>query len=112
MRLAEHRWLKTTGLSLLLSLWGAAGLTCFVIWFSIVSFHAMAQSPIAYPTSIAGGLLSLAAFVLSAFYYVRTRKGHWKPVGVLLDGLTVLLSAPALFFWMVTCVYPWLQRLV
>lgn len=44
--------LKTTVLSLIISLFGASGLSCFFIWYSIVAFHEMSIHPLAYPVSI------------------------------------------------------------
>lgn len=37
--------LKTTVLSLIISLFGASGLVCFFIWYSIVAFHKMSKHP-------------------------------------------------------------------
>lgn len=50
--------LRTTALSLVISLFGASGLSCFFIWYSIVAFHEMSMHPIAYPVSVFAGLLS------------------------------------------------------
>ena len=104
--------LKTTALSLIISFFGASGLSCFYIWYSIVSFHAMSEHPISHPASIVGGFLSLAAFILSIFFYVKMRKGDWPIKGVLLDAVVAYLSLPVFFFWLMEHVYPWLQRLV
>ena len=104
--------LKNTAMSLIISFWVAAGFICFFEWFSIVSFHAMSQHPRSYPASIVGGFLSLAAFILSVFFYVKMRKGDWPIKGVLLDAVVAYLSLPVFFFWLMEHVYPWLQRLV
>ena len=91
-----------------ISFFGVAGLICFFVWFSMVAFHETWKHPIEHPVSISGGIASFVAFVLSGFGYVKTRRGHWNIGGVLLDLLTVAVSAP-LFFWLCSCVYEWLQ---
>ena len=57
--------LKTTALSLIISFFGASGLSCFFIWYSSVAFHEMSKHPISYPLSIIGGILSLVAFIVT-----------------------------------------------
>ncbi len=104
--------LKTIAMSLMISFWIAAGLTCFLVWISIVAFQAMSESPISYPTSIVGGLVSLLAFLLSVFFYIKMRQSNLSVKGVLIDALITFLSLPVFFFWLVQYVYPWLQRLV
>ena len=104
--------LKTIAMSLILSFWVAAGLTCFFVWISIVAFQAMSESPISYPTSIIGGFVSLVAFMLSVFFYVKMRQSNWSVKGVLMDALIAFLSLPVFFFLLTQYVYPWLERLV
>lgn len=89
--------LKTTALSLIISLFGASGLSCFFIWYSIVAFHEMSVHPIAYPCSIFAGLLSLIAFVTAIVFYVRARKANPKPKGIIIDILTSIIALPILF---------------
>ena len=108
----RHCTLKTIAMSLVISFWLAVDLTCFLVWFSIVTFQAMSESPISYPTSIVGGLVSLVAFLLSVFFYVKMRQTNFSVKGVVMDALITFLSLPVLFFWLTQCVYPWLQRLV
>lgn len=89
--------LKTTALSLIISLLGASGLSCFFIWYSIVVFHEMSTHPVAYPCSIFAGLLSLIAFVTAIVFYTRARKNNLKPKGIIIDILTSIIALPILF---------------
>ena len=89
--------LKTTALSLIISLFGASGLVCFFIWYSIVAFHEMSKHPIAYPCSIFAGLLSLMGFVTAIVFYIRARKTNLKPKGIIIDILTSIITLPTLF---------------
>lgn len=89
--------LKTTALSLLISFFGASGLACFFIWYSIVVFHEMSMHPIAYPCSIFVGLLSLVAFITAIIFYIRVRKKNLKPKGIIIDILTSITTLPILF---------------
>ena len=89
--------LKTTVLSLIISLFGATGLVCFFIWYSIVAFHEMSMHPIAYPCSIFAGLLSLMGFVTAIVFYIRVRKKNLKPKGIIIDILTSIITLPTLF---------------
>ena len=89
--------LKTTVLSLLISFFGASGLACFFVWYSIVAFLEMSMHPIAYPCSIFVGLLSLVAFITAIIFYVRARKENLKPKGIIIDILTSITTLPILF---------------
>ena len=89
--------LKTTVLSLIISLFGASGLSCFFIWFSIVAFHEMSMHPIAYPFSIFVGLLSLIAFITVIVFYIMVRRNNLKPIGIIIDILTSITTLPVLF---------------
>ena len=89
--------LKTTALSLIISFFGATGLVCFFIWYSIVAFHEMSKHPIAYPCSIFAGLLSLIGFVTAIVFYIRVRKKNLKPKGIIIDILTSITTLPILF---------------
>lgn len=89
--------LKTTVLSLIISFFGAAGLVCFFIWYSIVVFHEMSMYPIAYTCSIFVGLLSLVAFITAIIFYIRVRKKNLKPKGIIIDILTSITTLPILF---------------
>ncbi len=89
--------LKTTALSLIISFFGASGLSCFIIWYSIVVFFEMSMHPIAYPFSIFAGLLSLFAFITAIKFYIRERKKNPKPKGIVIDVLTSITTLPILF---------------
>ena len=89
--------LKTTALSLIISFFGALGLSCFFIWFSIVAFHEMSMHPIAYPFSIFVGLLSLIAFITVIVFYIMVRRNNLKPIGIIIDILTSITTLPVLF---------------
>ena len=100
--------LKTTALSLIISFFGASGLACFFIWYSIVAFLEMSMHPIAYPCSIFVGLLSLVAFITAIIFYIRVRKKNLKPKGIIIDILTSIITLPTLFF-LVAKIYAILQ---
>lgn len=100
--------LKTTAISLIMSLFGASGLSCFFIWYSIVAFHEISKHPIAYPFSIFVGLLSLVAFVTAIVFYIRARKTNPKPKGIIIDVLTSVTALPTLFL-LVANIYSILQ---
>jgi len=91
-----------------ISFFGVVGLLCFFVWFSMAAFHEAWQHPIEHPLSVAGGIVSFVAFLFSCVGYAKARSGHWSIGGVLLDLLTVMVSAP-LFFWLCSCIYEWLQ---
>ena len=89
--------LKTTALSLIISFFGASGLSCFFIWYSIVAFLEMSMHPIAYPLSIIGGILSLVAFIIAIILYIKARKEHFKIKGIIIDILRSITTLPILF---------------
>ena len=89
--------LKTTALSLIISLFGASGLFCFFIWYSIVVFRETSMHPITYPFSIIVGLLSFIAFVTAIIFYMRVRKTNLKHKGIIIDVLTSIITLPILF---------------
>lgn len=89
--------IKTTALSLIISFFGASGLACFFIWYSIVVFHEMSVHPIAYPVSIFAGLLSFIMFVAAIIFYIKVRKNNFKPKGIIIDILTSIITLPILF---------------
>ena len=100
--------LKTTALSLIISFFGASGLVCFFIWYSIVAFHEMSKHPLSYPLSIIGGMGSLVAFVSTIVFYVRARKENLKIKGIILDIITSIITLPT-FFWLCAEIYNLLQ---
>ena len=103
--------LKTTALSLIISFFGASGLACFFIWYSIVVFHEMSKHPLSYPLSIIGGMCSLVAFVSTIVFYVRARKENLKIKGIILDIITSIITLPT-FFWLCAEIYNLLQRII
>ena len=100
--------LKTTALSLIISFFGASGLACFFIWYSIVVFHEMSKHPLSYPLSIIGGMGSLVAFVATIVFYIRARKENLKIKGIILDIITSIITLPT-FFWLCAEIYNLLQ---
>ncbi len=93
----ENCRLKTTLISLCISLFGAIGLCCLFIWFSIVAFGKTASHPIEYPVSIVGGLLSLFMFIIAIAFYIKLRKNNLKIKGIIIDILTSIIALPTLF---------------
>lgn len=89
--------LKTTALSLIISFFGAAGLSCFFIWYSIIVFHEMSKHPISYPLSIIGGILSFVAFIITIILYIKARKENFKIKGIVIDILTSIITLPTFF---------------
>lgn len=100
--------LKTTALSLIISFFGASGLSCFFIWYSIVAFHEMSKHPLSYQLSIIGGMGSLIAFVATIVFYVRARKDNLKVKGIIVDIITSIITLPT-FFWLCAEIYNLLQ---
>ena len=88
---------KTTMLSLIISFFGASGLSCFFIWYSIVAFLEMSMHPIAYPLSIIGGIFSLGAFIITIILYIKVRKENFKIKGIVVDIITSITTLPILF---------------
>ena len=87
--------LKTTALSLGISLVGATGFYCFITWLTIIAFHnCIKLHPIRYPASIIIGLLSLVAFILLIVIYCKLRKRIFSVKGLVIDILTCILVLP------------------
>ncbi len=103
--------LKITALSLIISFFGASGLSCFFIWYSIVAFHEMSMHPIAYPLSIIGGILSLVAFIVTIILYIKERKENFKIKGIVIDILTSIITLPT-FFLVCNEIYNLLQQII
>ena len=103
--------LKTTALSLIISFFGASGLSCFLIWYSIVAFLEMSMHPIAYPLSIIGGIFSLVAFVSTIVFYVRARKDNLNVKGIIVDIITSIITLPT-FFGLCAEIHNLLQRII
>ena len=103
--------LKTTALSLIISFFGASGLSCFFIWYSIVAFLEMSMHPIAYPLSIIGGIFSLVAFIITIILYIKARKKNFKIKGIVVDIITSIITLPT-FFLVCTEIYNLLQQII
>ena len=103
--------LKTTALSLIISFFGASGVSCCFIWYSIVAFHEMSKHPISYPLSIIGGILSLVAFIITIIIYIKARKEHFKIKGIVVDIITSIITLPT-FFLVCTEIYNLLQQII
>lgn len=89
---------KTTALALAISFFGAAGLACFFIWLSIVSFHEVSKNPVSYPFSIAGGAsCSVVLYIISVVFYIKIRKTNISGRGILIDILTIAVTLPIFF---------------
>ena len=100
--------LKTTALSLIISFFGATGLVCFFIWYSIVAFHEMSKHPLSYPLSIIVGIILLIAFIITIIFYIRARKDNLKVKGIILDIITSIITLP-ISFWLCAEIYNLLQ---
>ena len=94
---ARHCSLKTTALSLSLSFTGSLGLTCVLIWYSVVAFHEASTHPIEYSASIILGLLAFAIFIVLIVIYCKARRGGFSLKGVLIDIGTSILTLPLFF---------------
>lgn len=103
--------LKTTALSLIISFFGASGLSCFFIWYSVVAFLEMSKHPISYPLSIIGGIFSLVAFIITIILYIKARKEHFKIKGIVVDIITSIITLPT-FFLVCTEIYNLLQQII
>lgn len=86
--------LTTSGLSLALSAVGALLAYCAMNWFVIVAFNDMSAHPIAYPGSIALGILSFFGFLLLVAVYLKKRSKNWSIKGFLIDVLTSIVYFP------------------
>lgn len=95
---------KTSAVALGLSATGGAGLYCFFLWLAMTAFHETGKHPIAYPVSVAGGLLCLAGFVALLVLYFRERKQKWSWGGLAIDVATAVTYLPA-FLCAVSCVH-------
>ncbi len=94
----ENCTLKTTALSLGISLVGAMGLYCFIRRLTIVACENWIEPielyPIEYPASIMVGLLALVVFVFLIVIYCKLRKRIFSVKGLVIDILTSILVFP------------------
>ena len=95
---------KTSAVALGLSATGGAGLYCFFLWLAMTAFHETGKHPIAYPVSVAGGLLCLTGFVALLVLYFRERKQKWSWGGLAIDVATAVIYLPN-FLCAVSCVH-------
>ena len=89
-----HCNISTSIISAGLSAIGALGLTCVLLWFSIVSFGEMSKHPIEHPVSILLGVFSLLVFLALIIVYFKIRKKNWSFKGMIIDILTSIIYLP------------------
>ena len=97
-------FVKTSAVALGLSAIGGAGLYCFFLRLAMTAFHETGKHPIAYPVSVAGGLLCLTGFVALLVLYFRERKQKWFWGGIAIDVATAVIYLPA-FLCAASCVH-------
>ena len=90
--------INTSVISLGLSILGASGLLCTILWYSIVAFGEMAKNPIKYPVSVLLGIISFLGLIILIALYLKIRKKNWSIKGVIIDALTSIVYLPAFFF--------------
>ena len=95
---------KTSAVALGLSATGGAGLYSFFLWLVMTAFHETGKHPIAYPVSVAGGLLCLMGFVALLVLYFRERKQKWCWGGIAIDVATAVIYLPP-FLCAASCVH-------
>lgn len=89
---------KTTLIALSLSIFGATGLNCFFFCYVCAVFNEKSAYPRAYPTSCAGMLLSLFAFVALIVWYCAQRQKKFSIFGALTDVATSIIFLPFFTF--------------
>ena len=90
--------IQTSLCSLGISACVGVGLYCL---FSFVMCHVMsspARHPVAYPMSVAVGVLSLIGAITLVCLYVRERRGWWRAAGGTMDAWCVLSHVLPCFF--------------
>lgn len=90
--------IKTTVLSMGISVVGALGLVCAFVWFSIVTFGKMSKFPIEYPASVLLGVLCFFAFIVLIVLYFKLRKTNLSIWGIIIDVVTSIVYLPVFFF--------------
>lgn len=88
---------KTTLLSLAISLFGGVGLSCFLSWFIIAATNSVYEHPIEYPFYIICGIISFVSFVATIVFYVILRKRKFSVYGIIFDFLTSIITLPFFF---------------
>lgn len=108
----ENCTLKTSGISLGLSVVISLGVYCVVAFISCFVMTHPNKHPITYITSIILGLLCLALFVLLLYLYVKQRKVAPSVIGVIIDILFAIIYLTPFFFtyaWAHSIVSSWLK---
>lgn len=98
---------KTSAVALGLSATGGVGLYCFFAWLAMTAFHETGKHPIAYPVSVALGVVCLTAFAALLAIYFRKRRQSWSWGGLAIDVATAVLYLP-FFTCAVSCMHVWL----
>lgn len=88
---------KTTLLSLAISLFGGVGLSCFLSWFIIAATNSVYEHPIEYPFYIMCGIISFVSFVATIVFYAILRKRKFSVFGLIFDVLTSIITLPFFF---------------
>lgn len=88
---------KTTLLSLAISLFGGVGLSCFLSWFIIAATNSVYERPIEYPFYIICGIISFVSFVATIVFYAILRKRKFSVFGLIFDVLTSIITLPFFF---------------
>ena len=88
---------KTTLLSLAISLFGGVGLSCFLSWFIIAATNSVYEHPIEYPFYIMCGIISFVSFVATIVFYIILRKRKFSAFGLIFDILTSIITMPFFF---------------
>lgn len=84
---------KTTLISLAISLFGGVGLFSFFAWLTILP----RETPIEYLFFIACGIISFVSFVVTIVFYVILRKRKFSAFGLIFDVLTSIITLPFFF---------------
>ncbi len=84
---------KTTLLSLAISLFGGVGLFSFFAWLTILP----RETPIEYPFFITCGIISFVSFVATIVFYIILRKRKFSAFGLIFDILTSIITMPFFF---------------
>lgn len=84
---------KTTLLSLAISLFGGVGLFSFFAWLTILP----RETPIEYLFFIICGIISFVSFVATIVFYAILRKRKFGVYGIIFDVLTSIITLPFFF---------------
>ncbi len=93
----RHCTVKTSLVSVSLSLTGDLGIICFFIWMSMAAFGEFSQHPIMYPFSVCVGMLSLMLFLALIAVYLYIRRKRPSVIGFVIDVFTAIIYMPAAF---------------